>query len=169
MKKLYSGFDLCAPTTSVSMTINGPAPIILALFMNTAIDQQVELHLKADPARWADAQKKIEEEKAKRRAAVIKAREEERLRAEEEERRRREREEEEARREAGLSTSHSCIIPCTHPALTERLEEERRVEEERAAALALEEQKKREAEEKLAASRKEREEQRNYIPFTARN
>ncbi len=42
MKKLYAGFDLCAPTTSVSMTINGPAPIILAMFMNTAIDQQVE-------------------------------------------------------------------------------------------------------------------------------
>ena len=42
MKKLYSGFDLSAPTTSVSMTINGPAPIILAMFMNTAIDQQVE-------------------------------------------------------------------------------------------------------------------------------
>ncbi|MBI5648415.1 MAG: methylmalonyl-CoA mutase family protein [Ignavibacteriae bacterium] len=42
MKKLYCGFDLCAPTTSVSMTINGPAPMILAMFMNTAIDQQVE-------------------------------------------------------------------------------------------------------------------------------
>ncbi|WP_416828059.1 fused isobutyryl-CoA mutase/GTPase IcmF [Ectobacillus polymachus] len=42
MKKLYSGFDLCAPSTSVSMTINGPAPIILAMFMNTAIDQQIE-------------------------------------------------------------------------------------------------------------------------------
>lgn len=42
MKKLYDGFDLCAPTTSVSMTINGPAPIILAMFMNTAIDQQVK-------------------------------------------------------------------------------------------------------------------------------
>lgn len=41
MKKLYDGFDLCAPSTSVSMTINGPAPIILAFFMNTAIDQQV--------------------------------------------------------------------------------------------------------------------------------
>lgn len=41
MKKLYSGFDLCHPSTSVSMTINGPAPIILAMFMNTAIDQQV--------------------------------------------------------------------------------------------------------------------------------
>ncbi|AXQ28895.1 methylmalonyl-CoA mutase [Solimonas sp. K1W22B-7] len=61
MKKLYSGFDLCAPSTSVSMTINGPAPMILAMFMNTAIDQQVEKHLKADPARWASAEKKIAE------------------------------------------------------------------------------------------------------------
>ncbi|GAB1407807.1 methylmalonyl-CoA mutase family protein [Thermomonas brevis] len=60
MKKLYSGFDLCAPTTSVSMTINGPAPIILAMFMNTAIDQQVEQYLKADPARWAEAQQRID-------------------------------------------------------------------------------------------------------------
>ncbi|WP_242103521.1 methylmalonyl-CoA mutase family protein [Lysobacter sp. M2-1] len=59
MKKLYSGFDLCAPSTSVSMTINGPAPIILAMFMNTAIDQQVEKYLKADDARWADAEQKI--------------------------------------------------------------------------------------------------------------
>ncbi|MBS3896032.1 methylmalonyl-CoA mutase family protein [Silanimonas sp.] len=59
MKKLYSGFDLCAPSTSVSMTINGPAPIILAMFMNTAIDQQVEKHLKADPARWAQAEATI--------------------------------------------------------------------------------------------------------------
>ncbi len=41
MKKLYEGFDLCAPSTSVSMTINGPAPIILAMFMNVAIAQQV--------------------------------------------------------------------------------------------------------------------------------
>ncbi len=56
MKKLYSGFDLCAPTTSVSMTINGPAPIILAMFMNCAIDQQVEKYLKADPARWNEAE-----------------------------------------------------------------------------------------------------------------
>ncbi|MFO1341535.1 MAG: fused isobutyryl-CoA mutase/GTPase IcmF [Burkholderiales bacterium] len=40
LKVLYSGFDLCSPTTSVSMTINGPAPSILAMFMNTAIDQQ---------------------------------------------------------------------------------------------------------------------------------
>ena len=42
MKTLYSGFDLCDPTTSVSMTINGPAPTILAMFLNTAIDQQVD-------------------------------------------------------------------------------------------------------------------------------
>jgi methylmalonyl-CoA mutase len=42
LKVLYSGFDLCDPATSVSMTINGPAPAILAMFMNAAIDQQVE-------------------------------------------------------------------------------------------------------------------------------
>ena len=42
MKVLYGGFDLCAPATSVSMTINGPAPTILAMFFNTAIDQQLE-------------------------------------------------------------------------------------------------------------------------------
>ena len=41
MRALYDGFDLCAPTTSVSMTINGPAPSILAMFLNTAIDQQL--------------------------------------------------------------------------------------------------------------------------------
>src|SRR5690554_1461077 len=44
MKKLYAGFDLADPYTSVSMTINGPAPIILAMFLNTAIDQQVEVY-----------------------------------------------------------------------------------------------------------------------------
>ncbi|MCL4746550.1 MAG: methylmalonyl-CoA mutase family protein, partial [Burkholderiaceae bacterium] len=42
MKVLYDGFDLCDPATSVSMTINGPAPTILAMYMNTAIDQQME-------------------------------------------------------------------------------------------------------------------------------
>ncbi|MBC7404626.1 MAG: methylmalonyl-CoA mutase family protein [Cytophaga sp.] len=42
MKVLYDGFELCDPTTSVSMTINGPAPTILAFFMNTAIDQQLD-------------------------------------------------------------------------------------------------------------------------------
>ena len=41
-KKLYSGFDLCNPATSVSMTINGPAPVLLAFFLNAAIDQQCE-------------------------------------------------------------------------------------------------------------------------------
>lgn len=45
-KKLYSGFDLCNPKTSVSMTINGPAPIVLAFFMNAAIDQQCENWIK---------------------------------------------------------------------------------------------------------------------------
>src|SRR6187402_2973623 len=63
MKKLYSGFDLCDPTTSVSMTINGPAPMILAMFFNTAIDQQVEkLGRKPSP-------KELEEIKAKTLAA----------------------------------------------------------------------------------------------------
>ncbi|MCF6262016.1 MAG: methylmalonyl-CoA mutase family protein [Xanthomonadales bacterium] len=59
MKKLYSGFDLCAPTTSVSMTINGPAPMILAFYMNTAIDQQVEKYLK-DNNQWEAAEKTID-------------------------------------------------------------------------------------------------------------
>ena len=51
MKKLYSGFNLCSPDTSVSMTINGPAPMILAMFMNTAIDQQVERFLR-EQGQW---------------------------------------------------------------------------------------------------------------------
>ena len=42
MKVLYGGFDLCDPTTSVSMTINGPAPMLLAMFLNTAIDQRLD-------------------------------------------------------------------------------------------------------------------------------
>ncbi|HKX99216.1 MAG TPA: methylmalonyl-CoA mutase family protein [Steroidobacteraceae bacterium] len=58
MKRLYSGFDLCAPSTSVSMTINGPAPIILAMFMNTAVDQQVERWLHEN-GRWPEAEAKI--------------------------------------------------------------------------------------------------------------
>jgi len=45
-KKLYSGFDLADPRTSVSLTINGPAPTVLAFFLNTAIDQRVERHLR---------------------------------------------------------------------------------------------------------------------------
>src|SRR6187549_4065626 len=64
MKVLYSGFDLCDPSTSVSMTINGPAPTILAMFFNTAIDQQVEkLGRKPSP-------KELDEIKAKTLAAV---------------------------------------------------------------------------------------------------
>ncbi len=55
-KKLYSGFDLCAPTTSVSMTINGPAPMLLGFFMNTAIDQQCEVYIKENKL-----EKKVEE------------------------------------------------------------------------------------------------------------
>ncbi len=47
-KKLYSGFDLCDPTTSVSMTINGPAPMMLAFFLNTAIDQACERHIRSE-------------------------------------------------------------------------------------------------------------------------
>ncbi len=58
MKRLYSGFDLCAPATSVSMTINGPAPMILAMFMNTAIDQRVERHLR-ESGRWDEAERTI--------------------------------------------------------------------------------------------------------------
>ncbi|HEX4355602.1 MAG TPA: methylmalonyl-CoA mutase family protein, partial [Polyangiales bacterium] len=58
-KKLYSGFDLANPQTSVSLTINGPAPILLALFFNAAIDQAVERHLRAigrlDASASADA------------------------------------------------------------------------------------------------------------------
>lgn len=46
-KKLYSGFDLCDPKTSVSMTINGPAPMLLGFFMNAAIDQSCEKHIRA--------------------------------------------------------------------------------------------------------------------------
>ena len=55
MRTLYSGFDLCDPTTSVSMTINGPAPTILAMFMNTAIDQQVDAFT-AEHGRAPDAE-----------------------------------------------------------------------------------------------------------------
>ena len=53
-KRLYSGFDLSSPTTSVSMTINGPAPMVLAMFFNTAIDQAVERRLQKT-GRWQDA------------------------------------------------------------------------------------------------------------------
>ena len=65
VKQLYDGFDLCSPSTSVSMTINGPAPIILAMFMNTAIDQQLE-RFAEEHGRAADAA-----EGAKIRAEVL--------------------------------------------------------------------------------------------------
>lgn len=54
-KKLYSGFDLCDPKTSVSMTINGPAPILLAFFMNAAIDQLCEKWIEAN-GQWEQVQ-----------------------------------------------------------------------------------------------------------------
>lgn len=59
-KKLYSGFDLCDPKTSVSMTINGPAPIILAFFMNAAIDQLCEKWIEEN-GKWQEVNKKFEE------------------------------------------------------------------------------------------------------------
>jgi len=58
-KKLYSGFNLCDPATSVSMTINGPAPAMLGFFMNAAIDQQCELYIIQNRLE-ADVSKKIE-------------------------------------------------------------------------------------------------------------
>ncbi|GAA4411273.1 methylmalonyl-CoA mutase family protein [Actinokineospora soli] len=59
MKALYDGFDLTAPTTSVSMTINGPAPTILAYFLNTAIDQRVDAFV-AEHGRQPDEQERAE-------------------------------------------------------------------------------------------------------------
>lgn len=56
-KKLYSGFDLCAPSTSVSMTINGPAPMLLGFFMNAAIDQQCEKYILENNLQEETAQK----------------------------------------------------------------------------------------------------------------
>ena len=69
MKRLYSGFDLCDPATSVSMTINGPAPIILAMFLNTAVDQQVERFLRAE-GRWQEAEARLAEIFAERSRPV---------------------------------------------------------------------------------------------------
>lgn len=59
-KKLYSGFDLCDAKTSVSMTINGPAPIILAFFMNAAIDQQCEKWIEEN-GRWSMVSGQLQE------------------------------------------------------------------------------------------------------------
>ncbi|MCB1182088.1 methylmalonyl-CoA mutase family protein [bacterium] len=58
-KKLYSGFDLACPTTSVSMTINGPAPMLLAFFLNAAVDQGCEKHIRANGLE-AEVEAKIE-------------------------------------------------------------------------------------------------------------
>ena len=60
MKKLYSGFDLCEPNCSVSMTINGPAPMLVSFFMNTAIDQQCEKCIKENGLE-KEVNKKIDE------------------------------------------------------------------------------------------------------------
>jgi methylmalonyl-CoA mutase len=65
LKVLYSGFDLTAPATSVSMTINGPAPTILAMFMNTAIDQNL------DKFRADNGREPTEDEAAKIREWVL--------------------------------------------------------------------------------------------------
>lgn len=59
-KRLYSGFDLCDPRTSVSMTINGPAPMVLGFFFNAAIDQQCEKYILAE-GKKAEVEKKLEE------------------------------------------------------------------------------------------------------------
>jgi isobutyryl-CoA mutase len=67
MRVLYDGFDLCSPNTSVSMTINGPAPIILAMFLNTAVDQQLD-RFKKDNRR-----KPTQDEAAGIRADVLSA------------------------------------------------------------------------------------------------
>ncbi len=68
-KKLYSGFNLADPKTSVSMTINGPAPMLLAYFMNAAIDQQCEIYIK---------QNGLEEEVRQKIDSIYKGREHER-------------------------------------------------------------------------------------------
>jgi len=65
MKVLYDGFNLCSPSTSVSMTINGPAPTILAMFMNTAIDQQIDKFVAENARQPSD------DEAAKIRAWVL--------------------------------------------------------------------------------------------------
>jgi len=59
-KKLYSGFDLSDPATSVSMTINGPAPMILAFYMNAAVDQACERHI-TDNDLWEEVEARIGE------------------------------------------------------------------------------------------------------------
>lgn len=78
MKKLYAGFDLVSPNTSVSMTINGPAPMILAFFFNTAIDQQVdkkekELGRKLSEKEWQElANRTLEQVRGTVQADILK-------------------------------------------------------------------------------------------------
>ncbi len=69
MKKLYSGIDLCAPTTSVSMTINGPAPVLLAMYLNTAIDQTVEKHLR-QAGRWTETEARLDPDRPRYRGPL---------------------------------------------------------------------------------------------------
>ncbi|TGL64085.1 methylmalonyl-CoA mutase family protein [Leptospira sarikeiensis] len=59
-KKLYSGFDLCNPSTSVSMTINGPAPMLLSFFLNAAVDQSCEKYIRSE-GKVEEAKKKLSE------------------------------------------------------------------------------------------------------------
>ena len=63
-KKLYSGFDLCDPKTSVSMTINGPAPVVLAFFLQAAIDQACERWI-TEQGRWDEVDHFIEKKYAR--------------------------------------------------------------------------------------------------------
>ncbi|EQA45765.1 methylmalonyl-CoA mutase [Leptospira broomii serovar Hurstbridge str. 5399] len=58
-KKLYSGFDLCKPSTSVSMTINGPAPMLLSFFLNAAVDQSCEKYIRSE-GKTKEIQEKIQ-------------------------------------------------------------------------------------------------------------
>ncbi len=69
VKKLYSGFDLAASTTSVSMTINGPAPILLAMYFNAAIDQAVEKHLRQS-GRWIEIESRMKTDRPRYRGPL---------------------------------------------------------------------------------------------------
>ena len=70
-KKLYSGFNLCDPSTSVSMTINGPAPMLLSFFMNAAIDQQCEIYIKENKLEKEVDKKIIDAYKGKVRPVYV--------------------------------------------------------------------------------------------------
>ncbi|MEJ6735315.1 MAG: methylmalonyl-CoA mutase family protein [Flavobacteriales bacterium] len=70
-KKLYSGFNLCDPSTSVSMTINGPAPMLLSFFMNAAIDQQCEIYIKENKLEKVVDKKIIDAYKGKVRPVYV--------------------------------------------------------------------------------------------------